>query len=253
MHNFIHSAAQLSATQLPSSPASHTRERNRLLASLTPEDYALVARNLEPVLVSASQIVAIPGDIDRYVLFPRDAVLSWLVPMENGKAVCGALLGNESMVGVWAFLGGEAAVGEVAALIPGEAARMRISEFRALLTRSLRMQSILQRYTLALMNEMARTAACNQLHNVSQRCARWLMMSRDCVGGDTFPMTHELLASVLGVRRASVTQSAEALQDAGILDYRRGSMTVVDPHRLGRAACEDYLLCRSGYDRLVGT
>jgi CRP-like cAMP-binding protein len=170
--------------------------------------------------------------------------------MEDGTPVEGAVIGNEGLVGLQAFLGDGVAMEEIVVQIPGEAARMRTCDFRDVVAGSCEMQSLLQRYTLALLNQLARTAGCNRIHSVQERAARWLLMCRDRAGRDTFPLTHECLASLLCVRRASVSVAAEALQNAGVIGYHRGSITVLDTERLEAASCEDYRLTRAGYDRL---
>jgi CRP-like cAMP-binding protein len=122
--------------------------------------------------------------------------------------------------------------------------------FRSFTEGSPALRGLLQQYTLALMNQLARTAGCNRHHSVSARCARWLLMSRDRAGTDTLPITHESLAGLLGTRRASVTQAAGQLKRAGLIDYRHGRLTILDAPRLERVACEDYLLTRGAYDKV---
>jgi CRP-like cAMP-binding protein len=225
-------------------------EANRILRALSDKQRAQVAPDLESVCLQARQVVAAPEEPTRYVYFPRNAVLSLLVPMEDGTAVEGAILGNEGVVGLQVFLGEGAATEEIVVQVPGEAARMRAIDFRIALASSGELQTLLHRYSLALMTQLARTAGCNVLHSVEKRAARWLLMCRDRAGRDSFPLTHECLASLLGVRRASVSVAAEALQNAGMIGYQRGTITVLDVERLEAASCEDYLLCRAGYDRV---
>jgi CRP-like cAMP-binding protein len=225
-------------------------EKNRILRALSDEQRAQVASGLESVCLHAKQVLAAPEEPTRYVYFPRDAVLSLLVPMEDGTAVEGAILGNEGVVGLQVFLGEGTAMEEIVVQVPGEAARMRANDFRIGLSSSCELQMLLRRYSLALMTQLARTAGCNRLHSVEKRAARWLLMCRDRAGRDTFPLTHECLASLLGVRRASVSVAAEALQNAGMIGYQRGRITVLDVERLEAASCEDYLLCRASYDHV---
>jgi CRP-like cAMP-binding protein len=192
----------------------------------------------------------VPDDPIEYVYFPRTAVLSMLVRMEEGKSAEGATLGNEGLIGVQLFLGGGEASEETVVEIGGQAARVRSTIFRQAIERSVMLRMLLQRYALALMNQLAWTSACNRLHSVDERCARWLLMSRDRVGQNAFPLTHERLALILGVRRASVTVAAAALHRAGVIDYHRGWVTILDSHRLESAACEDYRHSRDGYERM---
>ena len=225
-------------------------EKNRILRALSDKQRAQVAPDLESVFLHVKQVLAAPEEPTRYVYFPRDAVLSLLVPMEDGTAVEGAMLGNEGVVGLQVFLGEGAPMEEIVVQVPGEAARMRANDFRIAFAGSCELQMLLHRYSLALMTQLARVAGCNRLHSVEKRAARWLLMCRDRTGRDTFPLTHECLASLLGVRRASVSVAAEALQNAGVIGYQRGTITVLDVERLEAASCEDYLLCRAGYDHV---
>jgi CRP-like cAMP-binding protein len=225
-------------------------EKNRILRALSDKQWAQVAPDLKSVCLHAKQVLAAPEEPTRYVYFPRDAVLSLLVPMQDGTAIEGAILGNEGVIGLQVLLGEGAAMEEIVVQVPGEAARMRVNDFRIALAGCCELQMLLHRYSLALMTQLARTSACNGLHSVEKRAARWLLMCRDRTGRDTFPLTHECLALLLGVRRASVSVAAEALQNAGVIGYQRGTITVLDVERLEAASCEDYLLCRAGYDHV---
>jgi CRP-like cAMP-binding protein len=225
-------------------------ERNRLLAALSIDEQAKLASLMESACLKAHQVLAYPDEPQTHVYFPRDAVVTLLVLMQDGAAVEGATIGNEGLVGLAVFLGDAAPNEEMVVQVPGEAARMPAADFRRTIASSVKLQTQLQRYTLALMNQLGRTAGCNRLHSVEERCARWLMMSRDRVGRDTFPLTHESLAGTLGVRRASVTEAAGTLHRAGIIDYSRGCMTILNSAGLEAAACEDYRLSREAYDKL---
>lgn len=227
-----------------------TNEKNRLLAALPIEEYWRLAPHFEVLKLDARQVLASPEQPMRHVFFPRTGVSAMLVPMEDGSAAEGATVGNEGMIGLPVFLGEPTASEEIVQAIPGEAVRLRASIFKEAVQRSPRFQTVLQRYTLALMNQMIRTAGCNRVHAVDQRCARLLLMSCDRVGSDAFPVTHEFLATVLSVRRASLTEAAGMLQHAGLIEYRRGQMRICDRDGLEEVACEDYRLARDGYDRL---
>jgi CRP-like cAMP-binding protein len=168
-------------------------------------------------------------------------MVTFLVPMEDGNAAEGATVGNEGMIGLQVFLGDGLASEEIVPVILGEAVRISASVFKDLVDRSVALQTALHRYTQALMHQMARTAGCNRVHTV---------MSSDGVGQRTFSVTHEFLATMLAVRRASVTEAAGSLQQAGLIEYHRGQMTIRDRHGLEAVACEDYRLTRETYDRL---
>jgi CRP-like cAMP-binding protein len=202
------------------------------------------------VHLQVKQILAVADEPIDYVYFPLGAVVSLLVPMEDGTAVEGATIGREGMVGLHAFLGQSSTAQELVVQVGGDAVRMRAEDFRSLVGRRCELQKVLQGYTLAFIGQLARTAGCNQMHSVGQRVARWLLMAHDRVGQDTFPLTHERLAALLAVRRASVTQAAEALQADGIVTYRRGLLTIVDTRRLEAVSCEDYRLSRDAYHAL---
>jgi CRP-like cAMP-binding protein len=230
-----------------------TLERNRLLAALPPAEYERLLPELEPVHLSARQLLALPDQPVSRVYFIRGAVVSLLVPMSDGSAVEGATIGNEGMVGLEAFMGdGADARLEMVTQIPGPAARIDAQLFRTLVGSSPPMQSLLHRYSLALMSQIARTSGCNRVHSVTARVARVLLMSADRVDTESFPLTHEMLAVMLGVRRASVSQAAAALQEAQVLEYRRGCMTILDRAGLKAVACEDYVLMREAYEDICG-
>src|SRR3979411_1614046 len=226
---------------------SHAAEKNRLLEALASAEQAHIGAHLEPVCLYAHEVPADPGEPLEHFYFPCDAVVTLLVPREDGAAVEGATIGNEGLVGLGVFLGDAAPNEEMVVQIPGEAVRMRAADFRRAVARSGQMQTQLQRYTLALINQLGRTAGCNRLHSVDQRCARWLLMSRDRVGRDTFPLTPESLAGTLRVRRASVTEAAGTLQRAGIIDYHRGCITIRDSAGLEAAAFGNYQPRRAGH------
>jgi CRP-like cAMP-binding protein len=225
-------------------------ERNRLLAALAAQEYARVLPDLDSVQLQARQQLTALDEPTERVYFPRDAVVSMLVLMEDGKVVESAMVGNEGIVGLEVFLGNGLGREDIVVQIGGMAGSMRSSAFRTAVRQSVALQTLLQHYSLALMNQLARTAGCNRVHSVEERCARWLLMSEDRVGRDSFPLTHEFLARVLGVRRASVSQTAESLQRAGIIEYRQGWIRILDRSGLESVACEDYRLSRGAYDQM---
>lgn len=224
--------------------------RNEILAALAANGEALLGSGAQIVHLNERQVLALADEPIEYVYFPLSAVVSLLVPMEDGTAVEGATIGWEGMVGLHAFLGQSATAEELVVQVGGDAVRMLPDQFRSMVARHGELQKLLYGYTLAFIAQLARTAGCNQVHSVGQRVARSLLMHRDRVGQDTFPLTHESLATLLAVRRASVTQAAEALQASGVVTYRRGSMTIVDTRRLEAESCEDYRLSRDAYQAL---
>jgi len=226
------------------------QERNRLLAALPAPDYELMLAYLETVELPAQHVLAWPEQPIEYVYFPRDGLVSVLVPMESGKSVEGAVVGNEGIVGLQAFLGDGVAREELVQITAGQAARLPVSVFRETVKRSRTLQTLLSRYALALITHMARTAGCNRVHSVEQRLARLLLMIGDRTGRKELALTHDLLAGMLGARRASVTEAFGVLADAGLIDYRRGQLTVKERLGLEAAACEDYRLSRDAFERM---
>jgi CRP-like cAMP-binding protein len=200
------------------------------------------------VSLQARQVLALPGEPIWHLYFPRTAVVSLTVPMDDGSIIEGACIGNEGLIGLGAFLGNLTATEHMVVQIGGQAARLPAGVFRETLARDISFVALLRQYMLALMGNISRTAGCNRLHSVQQRCARWLLTSADCVGQDTFPLTHESLAVLLGVRRASVSEAAEMLQRSGLIGYQRGQITIRDRDGLETTACEDYRLRTDAYN-----
>jgi CRP-like cAMP-binding protein len=205
---------------------------------------------LDRVHLNARQQLASRDQSTEQVYFPRDAMMSMLVLMEDGKTVESAAIGNEGIIGLEIFLGDGRAQDIVMVQIGGEAMCMPANSFRTSVAASHSLQTLLQRYSLALINQIVRTAGCNRVHSINERCARWLLMCRDRVGQNQFPLTHDFLARTLGVRRASVSEAAENLQRAGLIRYRQGRINILDGPGLERAACEDYRLSKAAYDRI---
>ncbi len=225
---------------------------NRLLAALPADGYAALAPHLEPVTLASKEPVYAPNQPIPHVLFPTTGVFSVLTVMADGAAIEVATVGNEGMVGLPLFLGTTTTPNLIVAQISGESLRLPAAAFQEAVEHNRDLVAILHRYTQALLLQIAQSAACNRLHTMEQRCARWLLLTHDRVAADQFPITHEFLAQMLGVRRASVTEAVGTLQQAGLIAYRRGKMTVVDRAGLEAAACECYGVIRAEYDRLLG-
>ena len=226
---------------------------NRLLKALPEEDYQRLHAHLRPHAVKQKQDMGEAGQRIAEVHFPVDAVVSILTRMDEGPSVEIATIGNEGVVGLTVAWGSEAMNPRELATVqaPGEVVSMDAGTFRAELHRQGALASLIERYTLAFFSQVSQQVACNGLHSVEQRCARWLLLTHDRVGTDEFPMTHEFLAQMLGVRRASVTVTAGTLQRAGFVEFSRGRVAVVDRPGLESAACECYAVTREVYDRLL--
>jgi len=228
---------------------------NRLieaLALLAPSDVAWVATQIEPVELDIGQLIARAGEPFRHVYFPETAVLSIISRMADGTAVEVGTVGNEGMAGVGVFLGADVSVNETVAQIPGTAGRIESTRFVDGAATRPELRRLLNRYTEAYLTQVAQTAACNRLHGIEARCARWLLMTHDRVGeAERFPLTQEYLAIMLGVRRGGVSLAAGTLRDAGLIRYSRGAIRVVDRAGLETAACECYGIVRRHFDRLL--
>ena len=225
---------------------------NRLLAALPPGDLAQIWPQLELVELPFRQTLHVPEEPVRAVHFPEVGYASRLAPLEDGDFAEVGLVGPEGMTGLAPLLGAETDTFEMMVQVPGTALRMEAGAFRTALDRVPSLRPLLNRYALAHFEQVARTGACNGRHHVDQRLARWLLMAHDRVEGDTFPMTHEFLSMMLGVRRAGITVAAGTLQKAGFVRYERGRMEITDRPGLEAVSCECYGTARRAYDRLLG-
>jgi CRP-like cAMP-binding protein len=224
---------------------------NQLLASLPDhEQRRLIARSTRLLVEPERPLQLARRRIDR-VFFPTTAVVSLLTTLRDGSTVETATIGREGMVGVGAFLGDDRSPNTAAvAQMGGEVLAMDLEVFRTELADSAKMQQSLTEYTRALLVQISQGVACGVVHGVDQRLARWLLQTSDRVLSDEVRLTHQFLAEILHVRRASVSEGARRLQTAGAIDVRRGSILVVDRERLEAASCECYRFIRDEYRRL---
>lgn len=218
---------------------------NRILAALPPKEMVIVQRKLSPIVLESGEVLyAQQSHIDK-VYFPETAVVSLLSRMANDAVVEVGTIGNEGMVGLNLFLGADVSLPETLAQVPGTAQYMTADAFRATLTQLPTLRSILAKCVHAFVTQVSQTAACNRLHGIEQRCARWLLLTHDRVGGtDTFSLTHQFLSFMLGVRRAGVTEALGALTLAGLIKSVNGSVTILDRAGLEAACCECYAIVR---------
>jgi CRP-like cAMP-binding protein len=230
-----------------------TKRSNRLLGALPEEDFERLKDQFRTRDGEQKYVLADAGDRINEVYFPVDAVVSVLTRMGDGASVEIATVGNEGLVGVTVAWGAERMNPKEFATVqvPGIVVTMAADAFREEVRRRTPLASLVERYTQAFFTQVSQQVACNGLHSVEQRCARWLLMTRDRAGTDEFPMTHEFLAQMLGVRRATVTVTAGILQKAGFVRFSRGRVAVVDREGLEGAACECYAVTREVYDRLL--
>jgi len=218
---------------------------------MTNEDFAAISHQLETVQLSVRQTLYEDGSPAHDVYFPIDCVISVVTTMNDGSAIETATVGYEGMCGAQVALGTQDMFGRWFCQIPGRAYKMSVANFLAGYQNNERWRMAVGRYLQAVIDVLSQSVACNRLHLVSERCARWLLMSADRVHSPDFPLTHEALATMLGVRRAGVSVAAAALQAAGYLSYRRGRFHMIDASGLESAACECYTVTRAIYDRAL--
>jgi CRP-like cAMP-binding protein len=237
---------------MPTAQTSGKRApRNRLLAALPDAEYDRLAPQLEEVSLELRQILF---DVDRpitHVYFPEDGVVSIVGVMSDGTAVETATVGYEGMIGLPIFHGTDRTSAQAFSQVPGTAIRMSAEAFRAEIARHGVLSDMLHRYSQALFTLLSQSSACNRLHTMRERCARWLLHTHDRVGVDQFPLTHQFLSQMLGVRRATVTEALGEVQALGAISYAMGRITVTDRAALERASCECYTIIRREFDRLL--
>lgn len=232
-------------------PLTRPIVENRLLAALPGKDFDRLTARATTVPFGVRDLVyRTRGPMD-HVYFPLDGVFSDIVTMDDGSAVEVGTTGSEGMLGAPLALGADRSPIQVFCQVAGRARRVPADDFLAEVGRPGPLADLVRRYQLALFTTAAQGVACNRLHGIDERCARWLLMTHDRVGADTFHLTQEFLALMLGVRRASVTVAAGMLQRAGVIDYTRGKITVTDRARLEAASCECYRVVRGAFDRLL--
>jgi CRP-like cAMP-binding protein len=225
--------------------------RNRLLAALSLADLAYLWPRLEAVELHCRQVLHAPDKPIGFVYFPETGYVSMLAYMEDGDAAEVGLIGQEGFIGLPVLLGLECDDIEAIVQAPGSALRIEAAAFREHLEQLPAFRTLLLRYALVHHGQVARTAACNGRHHTDQRLARWLLMAHDRSEGDGFPMTHEYLSMMLGVRRAGITVAAGQLQKAGFIHYQRGCIEVTDRPGLESVTCECYGIVRRAADRLL--
>ena len=191
------------------------------------------------------------GKTLKHVYFPTDSIVSLLYVMEDGASAEIAVVGNEGMVGVALFMGGETTPNRAVIQSAGHAYRLAGALLKREFKRSGALQDVLLRYTQALLTQMAQTAVCNRHHAVEQQLCRWLLLSLDRLSSNMVNMTQELISNMLGVRREGVTEAAGRLQSQGLIEYTRGRITVLDRPGLERACCECYAVVKQEFDRLL--
>lgn len=230
-----------------------TAQRNQLLAGLSQATLTRLVRDLDLRSLRVRDKVVERGAPVDGVFFPLNCILSVVAEGAAGEVVEVATIGREGMAGLSVYLGvSTTATLETFAQVPGEALWLRAREFREHLAAETRLGEIMGSYTQALMTQISQASACNRIHSAEERCARWLLMTHDRVDSDRFELTHEFLGQMIGMRRATVSAIASALQAEGLIRYARGIITILDRPKLEDHSCECYRIIRDEYTRLLG-
>jgi CRP-like cAMP-binding protein len=226
---------------------------NRLLAALPDAEYQRLVPHLEYVPLPLKQVLFKRGELIKYVYFPHRAIVSLIASPEEGSNVEVGLMGYEGMVGIPAVLGDNIATTTAMVQREDSGMRMEASLLKTEFQQGGSLQSLLLRYTQALYALTLQNAACNRLHQLDERLARWLLLACDRVGSNELQLTQEFISQMLGVRRAGVTEAANRLQSAGLIRYIRGRITILNRQGLEAASCPCYGIIKGEYDRLLGT
>jgi hypothetical protein len=224
---------------------------NKILRLLPEAEISAVMERSELVTVKSKELIFEPGERLKYVHFPEDCVISLVTVMEDGDQVEAMTVGNDGFSGIPLFHGVDTSPNRGIGQITGLARRVDAKDFRELVERCTMLHGLLHRYSEFVYETVAQSAACNRLHVIEQRCARWLLMSHDRVGRDSFDLTQEFLAEMLGVRRPGVTVAMGILEKSGLIAHARGNITIVDRAGLERVSCECYRTIRTRQAKLI--
>jgi CRP-like cAMP-binding protein len=231
--------------------SSHSPNQNHLLAALPTAEFDRLAAHLEPVPMRLGELLYEPGERLQHVYFPTTAIVSLHYVMESGASAEAAGVGNEGVVGISLFMGGDTTPSSAVVQTAGHVYRLEGRWLKQEFSRAGLMQQMLLRYTQALMTQMTQTAACYRHHSIEQQLCRWLLLTLDRLPSNELIMTHELVASMLGVRREGISEAAGKLQHAGFIRYRRGHITVLDRSGLETRVCECYAVVKKELSRLL--
>jgi CRP-like cAMP-binding protein len=225
---------------------------NRILAALPKDVMQRIEHELEPVRLTLGEVLYEANDSLSHVYFPTTAIVSLLYTMEDGASAEMGVVGCDGVVGIAVFMGGDTTPNRAIVQSAGHAQRLALPSFREEFRRIGDLHRLLLLYTQALLTQMSQTAVCNRLHSVEQQLCRWLLLSHDRLASDELIMTQELIANMLGVRREGVSVAAHRLQEDGLIDYRRGHITIIDRLGLEARVCECYQVVKTETDRLLG-
>ena len=227
------------------------RQDNILLEALSPPVRERVYENLKLTELPLGEVLYESGDVMNDVYFPTNSIISLLYVMEDGSSAEISVVGNEGIVGIALFMGGQSTPSRAVVQSAGHGYRLAGKFLKEEFRRHGELHHLLLRYTQALITQMAQTAACNRHHSIDQQICRWLLLSMDRLKGNHLNMTQELIANMLGVRREGVTEAASKLADAGVIAYKRGHITILDRPELERRSCECYAVVKRESDRLL--
>jgi CRP-like cAMP-binding protein len=230
---------------------SHNPQQNHLLAALAPAERERIFPHLHLVPMPLGSVLYESGDVLRHVYFPTDSIVSLLYVLADGASAEISVVGNEGLIGIALFMGGETTPSRAIVQSAGHAYRLIGQLLKDEFHRNGPMQILLLRYTQALITQMAQTAVCNRHHSVDQQLCRWLLLSLDRLSSNQLTMTQELIANMLGVRREGVTEAAGKLDELGVIRYARGHITVLDRPKLEQLCCECYAVVKKEGDRLL--
>lgn len=226
-------------------------QQNNLLAALSGDVQQRLFSNLERVALPLGKVLYESGDTMRHVYFPTDSIISLLYVMESGASAEISVVGNEGLVGIALFMGGESTPSRAIVQSGGHAYRLSGQLVKDEFNRHGELLVLVLRYTQALITQMSQAAVCNRHHSIDQQLCRWLLLSLDRLPGNQLTMTQELIANMLGVRREGVTEAAGKLQRQGVIEYSRGHITVLDRKKLEQLSCECYAVVKKETDRLL--
>lgn len=229
----------------------HNPRENHLLDALLTTEYDRLFPNLELVKMPLGQVLYESGQHLDYVYFPTTCIISLLYVMENGQSAEIAIVGNEGILGISLFMGGETTTSRAIVQCAGVCYRLKGDFLKDEFDRAGPVQRLLLLYTQTLITQMTQTAACNRHHSLEQQLCRWLLLSLDRLASDEMSMTKQLIANMLGVRREGVTEAAGKLQHAGLIHYSRGHITVINRPKLENRCCECYEVVKKEFDRLL--
>jgi CRP-like cAMP-binding protein len=226
-------------------------QQNQLLTALPLADLARLSEKMEPAAMPLGYVLYESGDTLRHVYFPTNAIVSLLYVMEDGSSAEIAIVGNEGIVGISLFMGGETTPSRAIVQSAGTALRVSSNVLKTEFRRGGPLHNLLLRYTQALITQMSQTAVCNRHHSVEQQLCRWLLMSLDRLGSTELTMTQKLIANMLGVRREGVAESAGKLQKRGLIEYSRGRIVMLNRAGVEKSSCECYQVVKKEYERLL--